>query len=203
MSGLQRFKIVVAVDGGEETAEVLAQAFDQASRHERPELHVLRVVETSAFHRAPDPGEMESAQWALKEIAMDELETFAEGMGEWRVRLHVRPGRAVEEIDNLVAEVEPKLLVMGHGGGRHRRRETLGTVVEHVMRHAPVPVLVARTPDFGEKEAQPEQCPKCVEIREESQGETWFCETHQGQYLSTSTLLLPTGSFGLRGGPMW
>jgi nucleotide-binding universal stress UspA family protein len=201
MTRAESFKMVVAVDAGDDAAEVLSQAFDQAARHDDPEIHVLRVVEPAVFHRSPDPGVPEAAQFALKELVTETLGTFAQGMGDWRVRLHVRPGRAAEEILGIVGEVEPKLVVLGHG--RRRRRDRLGDTVEHVLRTCPAPVLVAMTPDFGDKDEQPAQCPRCVAVREESQGEQWFCAEHQGGYLGTSTLLLPTRSFGLGGGPMW
>jgi nucleotide-binding universal stress UspA family protein len=198
---VQAFKLVVAVDGGADAPEVLAQAFDQASRHDRPEIHVLRVVETPALRRAPAAGAVAAAEEALRSLVEEELDTFARGAGEWRLFLHVRPGRVAEEIESLVAEVEPELVVLGHGA--EARRERLGQVTARVIARAPAPVLVARVPDYGVKEEQPAQCPRCVAVRAESRGEQWFCAEHHGEYLGTSTLLLPMGSGGLRGGPMW
>jgi nucleotide-binding universal stress UspA family protein len=198
----RRYKIVVAVDGSEDAPVVLAQALDQAGRHDRPEVHVLRVVEVGGWgHAKPSGDELEGAKADLKSLVTDELEDFAQGPGDWRVRLHVRAGKGGEEIMNLVGEVEPDLVVLGPDS-RHDHQK-VGAVAETVLRRSPVPVLLARMPDYGRKDAVPEQCPECVAIRENTEGERWFCDKHTGGYFGTSTLLMSTTSRSLGHGPMW
>jgi nucleotide-binding universal stress UspA family protein len=196
----RRFKIVVAVDGSEDSPVVLAQALDQAARHDRPEVHVLRVVEAGGWgHPRPSGDELEGAKADLKSLVTDELEDFAQGPGDWRVRLHVRAGRGSEEIMNLVSEVEPDLVVVGPDS----RHDKVGAIAEQVLRRSPVPVLLARMPDYGKKEDVPEQCPQCVAVREATEGERWFCDQHTGAYFGTSTLLMSTRGGSLGHGPMW
>jgi nucleotide-binding universal stress UspA family protein len=190
MSVSPRYKMIVAVDDREDAPTVLAHAFDQASRHDHPELHVLRVVPTTRFHREPAPGAVEAAHEALGTLVLESLSTFAPK--DWRVRLHARPGRPVEEILDLAAEVDADLIVVG-----------AGATAAAVLRDAPAPVLMARVPERGEKELSLKQCPKCVEVRESSEGERWFCEAHSGGYFGTSTLLMPHGSNSLGHGLMW
>jgi hypothetical protein len=82
-------------------------------------------------------------------------------------------------------------------------RERLGPVADEVVRHARMPVLVARAPEAQEHELADKQCPQCVVVRADSDGDHWFCDRHAHTYLGTSTLLLPSSVSGLGHGPMW
>ncbi len=195
---LPRFKLVVAVDDTDHAEEVIEFALDQATRHDRPDIHLIRVVDDATEEI------VQTARQHLAALAGAKLDTFAPREGEpgWRVRMHVRPGRPTEEIVGLALEVEADLLVIG-GPTVGRRRPHLGEVAEHVLATSPCPVLVVRVADQQEHEMQARQCPKCVAVRAESDGESWFCEQHAGTYFGTSTLLMAHSESLLRGGPMW
>ena len=195
---LPRFKLVCAVDGSDHADAVLEFALDQASRHERPDIHVLRVVDADSEEAT------QSARQRLSALAGAKLDTFAPPASEpaWRVRLHVRPGRAGEEIIGLAYEVEADLLVIG-GETVGGRKPHLGPTAEQVLAGSPCPVLVVRVADQPDHELAARQCPDCVAVRAESEGERWFCDAHAGDYFGTSTLLLAHSESLLRGGPMW
>ena len=195
---LPRFKLVVAVDGTDHAEEVLEFALDQASRHDRPDIHVLRVIDSLGEEA------VQSARQRLAALAGAKLDTFAPAEPEpaWRVRLHVRPGRADDEIVSLALEVEADLLVIG-GSTVGKRKPHLGDVAEHVLATSPCPVLVVRVQDQQEHDLQDRQCPDCVKVRAESDGEQWFCDAHHGSHFGTSTMLLAHSESLLRGGPMW
>ena len=195
---LPRFKLVVGVDASDRADAVLEFALDQASRHERPDIHLLRVVDGENAQAIDD------ARQGLGALAGAKLETFAPIGTEpdWRVRLHVRPGRAAEEIASLAFEVEADLLVIG-GDTVGKRRPHLGETAEHVLASSPCPVLVVRVADHEDHELRERQCPDCVKMRADSDGERWFCDKHAGGYFGTSTLLMTHSESTMRGGPMW
>jgi nucleotide-binding universal stress UspA family protein len=195
---LPHFRLVVALDATDEADAVLEFALDQASRHEQPDIHVVRVIDGAT------EDEQQSARQRLAAICSAKLETFAPAKPEpaWRVRLHVRPGRIAEEIINLAYEVEADLLVIG-GPTVGRIRPHLSHITEHVLASAPCPVLVVRVTELEEHELAARQCPDCVAVRAESDGERWFCEAHAGTYFGTSTLLMGHSEPLTRGGPMW
>lgn len=203
----RRFKMVVAVDDSELADVVLDRAFDEAGRHEAPDLHILRVHEAAGgfFRRDRDDPELGDARAALSAQVARKLEDFERGPAAvWRVRLHVRHGRPAEEIANLAAEAEADLVVLGRFGLQaKKRRRALGSVADEVLRLASAPVLVVQIADYGEKEAGVAQCEQCVAVREGTDGERWFCPEHQGGYLGTSTLLMPHSDTLLGQGLMW
>jgi nucleotide-binding universal stress UspA family protein len=195
---LPRFTIVTGVDASEHADEVVEFALDQAARHERPDLHLIQVVDAETEEA------LQSARQRLTAVVGSKLDAFApeDARADWRVRLHVRAGRAAEEVVSLALEVEAELVVIG-GHTEGRRRPHLGDTGSKVVATSPCPVLLVRVADQESHELAARQCPDCVRVRAESDGELWFCDKHTGGYLSTSTLLMPHSESLMRGGPMW
>jgi nucleotide-binding universal stress UspA family protein len=175
---LPRFRMVVALDGSEYAEIVLEHALDQASRHDRPDLHILRVVD--------DVRDADTVKQALAGIVLEGLETFREGRPDWRTRLHVRVGRPVDEIVDLANEVAADLVVIGRYGHRWLRR----SAADKVVAAAPCPTLVVGLTQHG-IEAEP-QCPACVAAREASDGERWFCADHTAPDRVRLSALVPS-----------
>jgi universal stress protein A len=167
---MDRYRIVCALDLSEYAEIVLEHALDQAARHEQPELHFVTVTSDDI------PGTKER----LAELVLEGLDSFRDHHNDWRARLHVRVGKPEEEIVALAEDVEAELIVIGRFGGSTARR---------VLDLADCPVLAINLSE-RQVDAQP-QCPDCVRIRAESDGETWFCARHAGDR-PTSTLLLPS-----------
>jgi len=184
----RRFRIVIALDGLEYSEIVLEHGLDQAARHDAPDLHILTVVDKEA--------DLEAIKTWLATSVLEGLETFRAGRPDWRTRLHIRPGRPVDEIVSLVGEIDADLLVIGHYGLHHPRH----SIADRVIAAAPCPTLVVgltgRTVD-----PQP-QCPDCVTARAESEGERWFCAAHTGDRLRLSALV-PWSSESTHGGTLW
>jgi nucleotide-binding universal stress UspA family protein len=190
---LRRFKVVVGLGASERADAVLEYALDQASRHERSELHLLTVVPDDT-HEAT-----ENARARLAGLAESKLETFG-GAGR-RVHLHVRPGDTCEQLTELVHEVEADLLVVG-GTPRGERKPRLGPVAQHMVENAACVVLLVRIPDYLDHPLRDRQCPACVTVRAESDGERWFCDEHTGGRTLNSVTLLSHSEPSLRGGLM-
>lgn len=176
---LPRFRMVIALDGSEYSEIVLEHALDQAVRHDAPDLHVLRVVD--------EGDDVDAVKRWLAATVLEGLDTFREGRPNWRTRLHVRAGKPEREIADLAAEVAADLVVLGRYGMHRFRR----SVADKVVAAAPCPTLVVGLTQHG-IDAEP-QCPACVEVRETSDGERWFCADHIApERLRLSTLVPST-----------
>lgn len=145
-------RILCAVDFSESARHALEDAADLARRYgaELTLLHVWeppRAVATLAVVAWPVPTGAEAA------------ETAAE-LGRWRDEAERRSGTPVHATfahgapgPSIVrAADEGRFDVVVVGSRRHGvARVLLGSVAEHVVRHAPCPVLVARPPpDWGD-----------------------------------------------------
>jgi nucleotide-binding universal stress UspA family protein len=192
-----RFQMVAALDDTEQAEAVLEYALDQAARHQRSELHLVAVVEDAAATTRMTA--------RLTELARRKLAAFPGVVPpERRLRLHVRQGKVVDEIVNLVLEWEPQLLIIG-GTSSDGRKPHLGRVAERIMAAVPCPVLAVRVPDYGAHPLRDKQCPDCVAIRARSDGEEMFCPAHRqhGEGGVTGTILLPNNQLSTGGGAMY
>jgi nucleotide-binding universal stress UspA family protein len=170
-SQMRRFKVVVALDASERAEAVLEYGLDQASRHDRSELHVITVAERGEQA-------VRAAEQRLVALVKFDVDTFVHvPTRARRTRLHVRSGDPAEEIVELVHEVEADLLVIG-GTVSTGRRPRLGEVAERVIGRAPCVVMVVRVPDYGSHPLRERQCQACVAVRAGSDGEHWFCHAH-------------------------
>jgi nucleotide-binding universal stress UspA family protein len=163
---LRRYRIVVGVDLSEYADIVIEHALDQAARHDTPELHMLTVRE----RRKPSNDDVARALW---ERVYPALETFNRHGKDWRARLHVRRGKPDEQIAQLAAEIRADLIVIGQFGLHHPKRSD-NNVPNRVLQAAVCPTLVVGMPDAVDTK----QCPMCVAVREETDGERWFCARH-------------------------
>jgi nucleotide-binding universal stress UspA family protein len=204
----RRFPMVVAVDLSEYSDHVLVHAFDQAARLARPALHILTVVsdEHGLFDR-PSETELAAREAHAKGAMVEQvLRLFEDAVvpavrETWQTRLHVRRGRPEEEIIELAAEVGAELVVVGRfGHSRRRRRGRLGSIADGVVAQAECPVLVVT--GGRDTTASDRQCPECVRIRAESDGERWFCQKHHSEERVGHSVLL-YGDSPSRGGIMW
>jgi nucleotide-binding universal stress UspA family protein len=182
----RHFPIVVALDDSEYSEIVLEHALDQAARHLSAVVHFIRVVKRES--------ELDDALAKLTSLVREGVETFALATEDYPCRLHVRAGHPAVEVVNLAHEVKARLLVIGRYG-THRRSRSLA---DEVIAGAPCSTLiVGLSGDIAE--AAP-QCPSCVEVRERSEGETWFCAAHAAPDRMRLSSLLPGVTHDSRGG---
>ena len=185
----RRFRIVVALDASEYAEIVLEHALDQAARHDAVDLHFITVVE---------PGDdVDAAKARLAALVLGGLEN--ESKLDWHARLHVRVGPRAEEIASVAGDIDADLLVVGYFGvhGRRGRQFTADRVLELVACPTLVVALGAHVLDAHTP------CDKCAAIREESEGERWFCEDHATDGRLDLTTRLPSSSTASHGGPLW
>lgn len=158
---------------------VLEHALDQAARHQAPELHLLTVREK----RKPDAEQVKQALW---EHVYGTLEAFNRHGTEWRARLHVRRGKPDEQIVQLAEEVASDLIVIGEFG-LHHPRPSHRALPSRVIASATCPTLVVGLPQAYDAR----QCPMCVTLRQQSEGERWWCEEHSSSAKKLQHALTP------------
>ncbi|MGE5183857.1 MAG: universal stress protein [Acidobacteriota bacterium] len=182
----RRYRIVVALDLSEYSEIVLEHALDVAARHDLPDLHFVTVVDRG------NKVDVVDVKNRLADLVLDGLGSFDGRTATWHARLHVRAGKAAEEIVELANEVDANLVALGRFGV-HRG------VAERVLTDAPCPVLAINLIDRAPEQPQ---CAACVQIRADSDGERWFCAEHSApDRVTLATTALPTTWLG--GTLMW
>ena len=137
--------VVVGVDGSAMTEEVLAFAFDHASRHQRR----VRAV----FCWPPDV--LAGMQWRAEPPAPERAERWlAEALTGWSERYPDVPvHRAVlrqHPVAGLVAAAAAQdLVVVGSHAGHPRLAALLGSVAQGVLHHADCPVAIVPSRSVG------------------------------------------------------
>jgi nucleotide-binding universal stress UspA family protein len=124
------------------------RAFDYALKlasHDGARIHVLHVVAPFAKVGYETPPWVGDVMADLGKEAEHRVQKLKEKAAEARVpaTTEVRAGGIDEEILQAVAKRRADLIVMGAHGRRGFQRWVLGSVTERMMRHSPVPLLVA------------------------------------------------------------
>lgn len=161
----------MGIDLTEYSEIVLEHALDQAARHSAPELHIIHVRERAQRKRS-----MEELRQRLSQIAWPALQTFNSHFENWRARLHVRSGKPDEQIASLAYDVLADLIVIGQFG-LHTPRQTSKTLPSRVLVAAPCPTLVVGMPHAMQESPI---CNACAQVREDTDGNNWFCVEHHG-----------------------
>jgi nucleotide-binding universal stress UspA family protein len=185
MAYARRFTVVIAVDLSDMIDTVLQHGLDIASERGPVDIHVISVVPLGRrpFRRTRGhEGEVEEREALLRPRVAEAMSAFAAPITrieEWRVHMHVRLGVPAEEIIDLIDECRADVVVMGRHGWGGEGRGYFGSVSERVARRGHCSVLLAQPTDYEAPEgAREEACPECEQLREDSEGEQWFCERH-------------------------
>ena len=147
-------KILLATDGSEE-AELAAQRAVDLVQRTGSELHVVYVEPMPNFllGGGGTPGYDRMLYERIEQESRELLRRLS-----WRVKVaggtvagsHLRMGPVDLEIVGLARELGADLIVMGSRGRRGIRRVIEGSISDAVIRHAPCPVLVVRSPERAE-----------------------------------------------------
>mgnify|MGYP000524842364 CR=1 FL=1 len=136
-------RILVPTDGSASADAAMTEAVTIATEHGAA-VHVLHVVNTRYYDTS-----IESAVEPLREDGqryLDRLVEVAEGV-DVPTETAIEVGRPGREILEYVGEHDIDLVVMGTRGRGGLRRRLLGSVAEHVVTHAGVPVYVVPAAD--------------------------------------------------------
>lgn len=182
--------MVVALDLSEYSDVVIEHALDLAARHSPCDIHVLVVHEQGAS--------IADDKQRLAALMRDKLPTFHAADHDWHLRLHARAGNSADQIAALAGEAQADVIVIGRFG-HHRASRRFGGVTERVLAQAPCSTLVVQLTDQA-VEAEP-QCPECVAVRRDSDGERWFCDAHSAP--DRVSIRIPKAVDFTGGGLMW
>lgn len=188
-TSIRRFRIVAALDPSEYAPIVLEHAVDQAARHDAVDLHFVTIVDTGSA--------LADAKSRLGALALEGLEYLRGATTDWRSRLHVRAGKPAEEIATLANDLAADLLVIGRFGLHPSRQHD--STVDRVLELVTCPTLVI---GLAGRVVEPRQCAACVAVREESDGERWFCADHTSPDGIDLALRLPSSTRSVQGGPL-
>ena len=142
MTPNQRPKILVPFDFSEPAQRALTWAVEYAGQR-RSELHLLHVVEYHLADLFADniPADDErlkgvagKAQRKLEDVRVEKSTVYR----------HVAIGRPVHEILAVAAKLRPALIVIGSHGRTGLPGLLIGSVAEHVIRHARCPVVCVK-----------------------------------------------------------
>ncbi len=142
-------RIVVAVDGSEESNRALDEAVRLAG-NQGARLRVVHVVDTSCLYHGDESdrsADLEEAWCKAGQRLVEQGAARAAGTGlavETAVRC-TRKTRVSEQIVEEAVRWQADLIVLGTHGRRGLNRLLLGSVAEAVVRISPVSVLLART----------------------------------------------------------
>jgi nucleotide-binding universal stress UspA family protein len=180
-----RFTIVAAYDFSDQAALALDRALATARWARQANLHVVAVLEDSRGfgHLRPgqkvDYAEAEKAQEEVRAVVRGKLPELPAGL---ELYIHARIGDPTGQILAVAAEASADVIVVGTHGRTGLKRWLLGSVAERVVRHAPCAVMVVRPTSHyvpGDDAFAPEPpCPKCVDRRAATGGQTWWCDLH-------------------------
>jgi nucleotide-binding universal stress UspA family protein len=161
-------RILVPLDGSATAQRGLEEA-TRLAKLTQGRLRVIHVIDELSFALAMDAYAGHAGDW-LSVLRQDGERVLAEakavveaaGVEADTVLYDRRNGQVHELVTAEAANWPADLIVLGTHGRRGVGRVVMGSSAEHILRHAPVPVLLVRAP---ESEARP----KPVEAKHVSQ----------------------------------
>ncbi|MGP6140124.1 MULTISPECIES: universal stress protein [unclassified Jeotgalibaca] len=137
--------ILVPVDGSEQAEHSFKTAVEIAKRN-NAKLHILYVVDTRNVSLSPEYQPVTTGVTDhIDKQFIEEMAKYATDAGVTEVQKTVTNGNPL----TLISEAFPKefdidLIVIGATGKGAITRALVGSVSQHVVKHAPCDVLVAR-----------------------------------------------------------
>lgn len=187
------YRILVSMGHDDNSDPAFAEAVQLVHGHDRPELHVVHVVEekipaTSAVGLELLDEQLETAPKALEA----RLAPLVASLGyRGRVIGHLRIGKAAPAILQAAVDIDADVIVVGTHHRKGLERLVLGSVAEQVMRESHCPVMVVTSKNYtGLKRSQRVEaaCPACLKVRAETANKTYWCERHARPHIHTHVM---------------
>lgn len=146
-------KVLLASDGSDLATAAMVTGTALLGRDHT--FHSLSVVppaftpSVSAFDSGPiivDPAVEEEIEQADRAESSADLAELDDVLGITSTHL-IEVGEAGPTICRVAGQIDAEVIVIGSHGHGWLQRVLLGSVSQHVVRHAPCPVLVMRRPD--------------------------------------------------------
>jgi len=179
--------VILAALAFDETGEIaLREAMVLAEQRPDSELHLVHVVRVEA--PAASAMELVTLEKRLAH-APAEIQKYVEKV--WaevprKIVAHLRAGQPSRSILQTAVDVNADIVVVGTHRRGGLKKLMLGSIAQQVLEHAHCPVLIALPKDYTGKSPsdtiQP-PCPDCVQTRQATNGEQYWCERHARSYL--------------------
>jgi nucleotide-binding universal stress UspA family protein len=146
-------QVVVAYDFSPSSALALVRAVEVALRAPEHVLHVVTAIERTGPALVPRPhATIDDVDRVRERVVEDMVAAFRgrEAAAEVSFFVHVRIGKAADEILELAREVGADMVFVGSHGKTGLERFLLGSVSERIAREAHCPVIVARAKTYDE-----------------------------------------------------
>jgi nucleotide-binding universal stress UspA family protein len=157
MSQEQAKRIVVGVDFDLCGDDAIVEGIKMLAAGRASELHAVHVLDPSEVIDDVEMPALFTEERVLEEapgVLRTRIENLANALGlpvrKDRVFVHARIGKASAAIAQVAVDYDADLIVVGTHRRRGLDRLLLGSVAEHLVRHANCPVLVARPKDYSQ-----------------------------------------------------
>jgi universal stress protein A len=139
-------KIIVPFDFSETAEHALAWAADLQRTTDGPPLHLVHVM----FTRPTGTGDVAldvllPSETEMKKVERDLIEKAHHHDSNATAAVLIRSGNVGDIILDAARSADADLIVMGSHGRTGVKRLLLGSVAEHVLRHADCPVVTVRS----------------------------------------------------------
>lgn len=128
--------VLVAYDGSDDAERALVWAAEEAVRTDTP----LRVVTVDDVSMSPWGGDI----WVRDPETVSHAEAVIADLGVAEANVERRVGHVASTLLDLATEAS--MVVVGSQGHGRVSEAAIGSVSQHVARHAPCPVVVVREP---------------------------------------------------------
>jgi nucleotide-binding universal stress UspA family protein len=171
--------ILAAIDYSDTASLVVQHTADMARQARAAEVHFLHVHPLHARATLRDAEEDDARRAEFQEWLTARLQG-ADSPGEKvKIVAHEAGGNPADVIVEMASDLLASVVIVGTHGRKGVARMLLGSVAEAVVRNAGCAVLVVRPPLHHQVAPAIEPpCPRCLEIRAQSQGEAYWCEQH-------------------------
>jgi nucleotide-binding universal stress UspA family protein len=143
-------RILAAVDGSDASNRGLREAL-RLAKEERAQLFIMHIVDEYPAYAMPDAGAYGTVdivsllrKGGARTLAKAKAAAEKQGLRPKAILRETIGGSAAAAIVREAKRQRADLIVLGTHGRRGVRRLVLGSDAEHVVREAPVPVLLVR-----------------------------------------------------------
>jgi len=166
-------RILAAVDYSDLAPLVVAEAAALASQRQAAQLHFLHTNPSFTNALEQELRHRELLEWLAPRLY------GVPGLSQTRLVAHEQSGSPAHLILEMARDLAMDLVVVGTHDRKRMQRLMLGSVASEVVQKCGCPVLVVR-PKFHDAETPSIEppCSACVEMRQQSGGEIFWCEQH-------------------------
>ena len=141
-------RTIIAALALETEGDPVADRALQLARQHGARLVFVHVIEDGALHETglPASADAETLRRTLEQDAADRLRQMAGDDSARAVEIVVAAGKPFEVIIETAKREAADLIVIGPGNARNIREKVFGSTADRVVRSAPGPILVVRSP---------------------------------------------------------